>query len=112
MSGGHIAPRRVRAALGFVLSAAALGGCALPAGKAAMAGRTVEVEGRPYLVSPLTASTWTVTSPAGKQSLPRATTPALLKAVETVSGCKVTDSDYSQDGLQLDAQVDCDGIKS
>jgi hypothetical protein len=32
---------------------------------------------------------------------------ALLQAIEQRSGCKVTDSDYSRNGTQLDAQVDC-----
>lgn len=68
----------------------------------------VTVEGRTYLLSPLTAGTWTATAPAAS---PISTTPsvrtALLTAIEQRSGCKVTDADYSRGGMQLDAQVDC-----
>ena len=35
---------------------------------------------------------------------------ALIDAVARTSGCKVTDVNYSRDGLQLDAQVDCGGL--
>lgn len=85
--------------------------CASPS---AMPGKTVDVEGRSYVISALTAGTWTVLGSGSKQTLPRtpASRAALIKAVETLSGCKVTDSDYTQDGLQLDAQVDCAGVKS
>ena len=32
---------------------------------------------------------------------------ALRVAIEKHTGCKVTDSNYASQGLQLDAQVDC-----
>jgi hypothetical protein len=71
--------------------------------------QTVSVEGAAYLISPLTASTWTATSttadrPVGNSATSKA---ALIQAIEETSGCKVTDSDLSRQGLQLDAQVDC-----
>ncbi len=62
-----------------------------------------------YRVAPLTASTWTAT--AIDNTRPLSTDPnsraAQLNAIEKQSGCKVTDSDYSGQGRQLDAQVDC-----
>lgn len=62
-----------------------------------------------FQVAPLTASTWTATAIDSKR--PLSTDPnsraAQLDAIEKHSGCKVTDSDYSGQGRQLDAQVDC-----
>ena len=73
--------------------------------------RTVTVDGRSYLLSQLTASTWTVTAPGLFQPLTSSLDgkTALLRAIESASGCKVTDSDFSRQGMQLDAQVDCGG---
>lgn len=69
----------------------------------------VNVEGRTYLISQLTAGTWTATSPRATQlSSSPAGRAALLQAIEKTSGCKVTDADYSRSGLQFDAQVDCE----
>lgn len=89
-----------------LLFGAWLAGCATSRDPLA---QRVTVEGRTYLLSPLTAGTWTATSPAAS---PIATTPsvrtALLAAIEQRSGCKVTDADYSRSGMQLDAQVDCE----
>lgn len=70
----------------------------------------VTVNGESYVLSPLTESTWIATSAgvAKKLVTTLAATAALEKAIETASGCKVTDSDYSRDGKQFDAQVDCD----
>jgi hypothetical protein len=91
----------------------ALLGCAMLAGCASLRGtdpaaQRVTVEGRAYLISALTAGTWTATSPTAS---PIATSSsgraALLQAIEQHSGCKVTDVDYSRGGMQLDAQVDC-----
>jgi hypothetical protein len=70
----------------------------------------VMVDGDAYLINQLTASTWTATAQAPSRQpgpLKPASHAALLGAIERVSGCKVTDSDYSRQGLQLDAQVDC-----
>jgi hypothetical protein len=72
------------------------------------AAQRVTVEGRTYLISPLTAATWTATSPSAGPIPPTASIrAALLQAIEQQSGCKVTDADYSPNGMQLDAQVDC-----
>ena len=114
--------RRILMAAGSVLLAA----CVLPAASplstsAASASaaasaldplpHTVTVDGRSYLLSQLTASTWTVTAPGVSQPLTNSLdgTTALLRAIESASGCKVTDSDFSRQGMQLDAQVDCGG---
>ena len=72
------------------------------------AAQPVSVEGRTYLVSALTAGTWIATSPSANPiSTAPAVRTALLAAIEQHSGCKVTDTDYSRGGMQLDAQVDC-----
>ncbi|AYQ29713.1 MULTISPECIES: hypothetical protein [unclassified Polaromonas] len=90
-----------------MLASAGLAACALTAGDPPS--HPVSVEGRTYLISQLTAGTWTATAPGtahvASSSSGRA---ALLQAIEQRSGCKVTDSDYSRNGMQLDAQVDCD----
>ena len=74
----------------------------------------VVVDGQPYYIGQLTESTWTAISKAGSGTT--ATTnassahrSAVVQAIERASGCRVTDSDYSLQGRQLDAQVDCAG---
>lgn len=73
------------------------------------AAQKVGVNGEHYLLSQLTASPWTVSSAGMARTLPEnlASRAALLQAIEEISGCKVTDSDYSLQGKQLDAQVHC-----
>ncbi|MBW8720784.1 MAG: hypothetical protein JF626_02430 [Polaromonas sp.] len=90
-----------------ILAAAGVAGCAATAGDPPV--HRVNVEGRTYLISQLTAGTWTATAPpaAGDVSASAPGRAALLQAIEQHSGCKVTDSDYSRNGKQLDAQVDC-----
>ena len=69
----------------------------------------VVVDGQLYGIGRLTESTWTAIPQPG------ASTPsdgaahriAVTQAIERASGCKVTDSDYSLAGRQLNAQVDC-----
>ena len=65
--------------------------------------------GAAYVITQLTASTWTLTMSDLRNLLP--TSPedqaAMRVAVEKHTGCKVTDSNYASQGLQLDAQVDC-----
>ena len=71
--------------------------------------RVVVVDGQRYAIGRLTESTWTAISQPG------ASTPnsgaahrlAVLQAIERASGCRVSDSDYSIKGRQLDAQLDC-----
>ena len=70
---------------------------------------TIDIAGSPYVIAQLTASTWIATA-AGNPRVISGSTPgkaALLSAIEQASRCKVTDSDYSRQGMQLDAQVDC-----
>ncbi|MES2191106.1 MAG: hypothetical protein V4454_13340 [Pseudomonadota bacterium] len=70
---------------------------------------TVQLSGNAYIISQLTAGTWTAMAAGSPKAING--TPAdkllLLSAIEKASGCKVTDSDYSRQGMQLDAQVDC-----
>lgn len=70
----------------------------------------VDVGGDAYLVTQLTAGTWTMTAatltPTAIRQGPLDKA-RQISAIEKASGCKVTDSDYSRQGKQLDAQVDC-----
>ncbi len=70
----------------------------------------VTLGGERFDITQLTAGTWTATAAGGTAVNGRSPgKAALLGAIEKTSGCKVTDSDYSRNGLQLDAQVDCPG---
>ena len=89
-----------------------LSACALPPRPslpAEPAPLVVSVDGQSYRLSPLTASTWTATATGLARPLANNSTgkAALLREIENASGCKVTDSDFSRQGMQLDAQVDC-----
>ena len=91
---------------------AGLGACAMIASPGDPATHKVVVSGETYWVSQLTASTWIATSigVAKPLSTTAAGTAGLRQAIEKTSGCKVTDSDYSREGRQFDAQVDCGGL--
>ncbi len=85
----------------------ALAACSSPLEKTPSS--TVSIAGDTYVISQLTASTWTATA-AGPARVISGNLPGkarLLSAIEQASRCKVTDSDYSRQGMQLDAQVDC-----
>lgn len=97
------------------LACLGLSACALGPVTGDAAGHKISMDGDAYLIHQLTASTWTATSPAATKPLPSgaASKAALLDAIEKKSGCKVTDSDYSRQGMQLDAQVACaSGLKN
>jgi hypothetical protein len=99
--------RATLAANSALLCATWLAGCAAMSAADPSAQR-VNVDGKTYLISQLTAGTWTATSPgAGQLSSTPAGRAALMQAIEKTSGCKVTDADYSRAGSQFDAQVDC-----
>ncbi len=93
----------------LTLASASLGACALMPLPNEPVAQKVSVEGETHLLTQITDSTWTARSAVRK---PLASTPAstaaLRLAVEQASGCKVTDSDYSAQGRQFDAQVSCD----
>ena len=93
----------------LALASASLGACALMPLPNEPVAQKVSVEGETHLLTQITDSTWTARSAVRK---PLASTPAstaaLRLAVEQASGCKVTDSDYSGQGRQFDAQVSCD----
>ena len=90
-------------ALGFA-------GCTSNAPADKTAGRIMLIGGDGYIVEQLTAGTWTaIPQTTGAAPKTFANKAALLSAIEEASGCKVTDSDYSQGGKQLDAQVNCPG---
>jgi hypothetical protein len=100
------APRAVHTGLAL-LASFSLAACAATAGDPPS--HRVSVEGRTYLISQLTAGTWTATAPGAATDVAGGPSgrASLLQAIEQRSGCKVTDSDYSRNGMQLDAQVDC-----
>lgn len=80
----------------------------LAPGSAAPA-RKVTLGGEPYVVTQITESTWTVSATGNQKILPETSgmNASLQQAVEMVSGCRVTDTDYSREGKQFDAQVSC-----
>lgn len=71
--------------------------------------RVVLVDGQRYDIGRLTESTWTAISQPGANVPHRSAAHrlAVLQAIERASGCRVSDSDYSLEGRQLDAQLDC-----
>ena len=72
----------------------------------------VQVGGDSYLISQITAGTWMAVAQDSGKPVPRSLVgrALLLNAIAKTSGCRVTDTNYSPDGLQLDAQVDCGGL--
>jgi hypothetical protein len=89
---------------------ALLAACAMSGPASDLTGRSaVVVDGQLYDIGRLTESTWTAVSPPGASAPTHGTAHrlAVLQAIERASGCKVTDSDYTLEGRQLDAQVDC-----
>ena len=101
---GLITPIALISLAGLVLSA-----CATNSRPGDETARTVMVNGQTHFVRQLTASTWTATptDPARAVATRPIDAAALLLAIEKTSGCKVTDSHYSRNSTQLDAQVDC-----
>lgn len=98
----------------LAVAGASLTACAplgQPGDPAAPPARRLSLGGESYLVRQITESTWTVTSTASRAILgsTAVASTALRQAVEIASGCKVTDSDYSSQGRQFDAQVECPG---
>ena len=72
-------------------------------------GRVIYMKGRGYVIGQLTTSTW-IARTTSKQPLTgggAAIHGDLIDAIEQVSGCKVTASNYSGEDSQLDAQLDC-----
>ncbi|CAN5285180.1 hypothetical protein BH10PSE16_BH10PSE16_18800 [soil metagenome] len=93
----------------LVAASAGLGACALVPLPGEPAAHKVTVGGESYFLRQITDSTWTASSMTTLKMLPTtpAGTAALQQAVEKTSGCTVTDSDYSREGRQFDAQVSC-----
>ncbi len=73
--------------------------------------RTLRIGGDAYVISQITASTWSATGArsAGELTAGSSSRLALLAEIERLSGCKVTNSDFSRPTGQLDAQVACAG---
>ena len=86
-----------------------LGACAFSGPDDLPDRRVLVVDGQRYDIGRLTESTWTAISQPGA-SVPNSGAAhrlAVLQAIERASGCRVSDSDYSIEGRQLDAQLDC-----
>lgn len=85
--------------------------CAVSSPKPGFADRrAVVVDGKTYEMGQLTESTWTAIGQA--ESTPTAgLSPehrsAVIREIERLSKCRVTESDYLVEARQLDAQVDC-----
>ena len=102
---------KVGIALLLVAAGVSLTACAMQGSPSEPPAHRLSVGGESYSLRQITESTWTVSSLAGRKILPNtpAATAEWRQAVEKTSGCKVTDSDYSSQGRQFDAQVDCPG---
>ena len=95
------------------ISALALSACTTsPVATTNSSQQKIQLGGNSYVISQLTPGTWTATSQNAGKPVPRGATDRalLVEAIAKTSGCKVTDVNYSRDGLQLDAQVDCGGL--
>lgn len=93
----------------LALTSAGLGACSwLPLPGEPVAHK-VTVNGENFILKQITESTWTASATGRLQPLPATSegTAALRQAIEKTSGCKVTDSNYSRQGRQFDAQVEC-----
>ena len=89
---------------------AGLSACALSGPGGGLPGRSAAVvDGQLYDIGPLTESTWTAISQpqTGLRTAGAVHRIAVILAIERTSGCRVTDSDYSIEDRQLNAQVDC-----
>ena len=88
---------------------AGLGACSMTQMPGEPVAHEVSVNGETFILRQLTESTWTANSSGLLKTLAgtSSSTAALRDAVEKTSGCKVTDSDFSRQGKQFDAQVDC-----
>ena len=93
-----------KASLAGVISTLFLSACSMAA--PSPSAKTVQVDGKNFQVEELTASTWTVAAPSHLAGGP-AKTATLVRAIETASNCKVTDTGYSGNGAVMSAQVDC-----
>lgn len=101
-----------RLTLLLAVASAGLGACALIPLPPEPVAHQINANGESYLLRQITDSTWTASAQGGRSALATtsASTAALRQAIEKTSGCKVTDSDYSRQGRQFDAQVVCGGV--
>ena len=93
----------------LALTSLGMSGCAMLATGSESPARKVTVGGESYTVTQITESTWTASAAGSQKILSRtpSMTASLQQSVEIASGCRVTDSDYSRQGKQFDAQVSC-----
>ncbi|MBA3592907.1 MAG: hypothetical protein H0W47_03800 [Polaromonas sp.] len=103
--------RLVATKLALTLMTCCLAACSVLINPQTDTAHRIEVDGRSYRVEQITASTWTATPAAVLTGLlPKAA--SLIQAVEKASGCKVTDSSFSQQSATLSAQVICSQQKN
>lgn len=93
----------------LALTSLGMSGCTMLAPGSAAPARKVTVGGESYVVTQITESTWTASATGNQKILSETSgmTASLQQAVEMVSGCRVTDTNYSRQGKQFDAQVSC-----
>lgn len=99
-----------RLTLLLLAACAGLGACSMIRMPGEPVAHKVSVNGEAFILRQLTESTWTANSSGLLLKTLEGTSSsaaALREAVEKTSGCKVTDSDFSRQGKQFDAQVDC-----
>lgn len=101
-------PIRSLASSGLIALALSLGACSGLVTPHSGASQQLSLDGQNYRVEQITASTWTATPLAGPTD-PKPQAASLVQAIEKASGCKVSDSSFSQQGAVLSAQVDCGG---
>lgn len=98
-----------RSKLLILMAGASLSACSLIQMPGEPVAHKVNVNGEVFILKQITESTWTANSTGILKTLAStsASTAVLREAVEKTSGCKITDSDFSRQGKQFDAQVDC-----
>jgi hypothetical protein len=77
--------------------------------------KVVKIDGKDIMVAPYSDGTWGATDNIGGTIIPRnpaAETPRHRRAIEAVTGCKVTDSTYDIESGNLLAAVDCASSKA
>lgn len=103
---------KTASSLTILIGVFALAACSAQSLQAPDEGVSMRIGGDNYvIINQLTASTWTATAAEPGKPLAGASANrvALQRAIEAQSGCKVSDSDFSRQGMQFDAQVECEG---
>ena len=95
----------------LAVAALGLGACAWQPGPTEPPARVVTLGDENFYLTQITESTWIASAAGSRKAFAQTleVTAFLRQAVEAASGCTVTDSDYSRQKMQFDAQVSCAG---